>query len=167
MDILLLLIGLGCLILGIAGSLLPVLPGPFLSWVGLLMLYLTKTIETNWWMLSISFAIMVIITVLDYVIPSYGTKKFGGSKWGVTGTTVGLILGLILPIPFGVIIGPFIGAFAGELLNKSTPDNALKAAFGSFLGFLASTFIKFVVCTVYLGIFIKVVWDYRDSLFTF
>ncbi|SFU29904.1 hypothetical protein SAMN05216480_101524 [Pustulibacterium marinum] len=165
MDLILLLLAAGCLFMGILGSVLPVLPGPGLSWVGLLLMYLTKTIETNWWVLSITFAIVVLITVLDYVIPSYGTKKYGGTKWGVFGTTVGLIVGLLAPIPFGVIIGPFLGAFVGELIGKATPSKALKAAWGSFMGFLASTFIQFVITAVYLGIFIKVVWDYKEQLF--
>ncbi|GLB48638.1 DUF456 domain-containing protein [Neptunitalea lumnitzerae] len=165
MDIVLLLIGLGCIILGIVGSILPVLPGPPLSWVGILLLYLTKTISTNWYVLVITLVVAIVISILDYTIPAYGTKKFGGSKWGIYGTTIGLIVGLIAPIPFGVIIGPFLGAFIGELLNKNTANKAAKAAFGSFMGFLASTFMKLVVCIIYLGIFIKVVWDYRATLF--
>ncbi|GLB51533.1 membrane protein [Neptunitalea chrysea] len=162
-----LLIGFSCLLLGIIGSLLPVLPGPPLSWLGILFLYLTKTIGTNWWVLIVTLVIAIIITVLDYTIPAYGTKRFGGSKWGVIGTSIGLLVGLLSPIPFGFIIGPFAGAFIGEMLNKSHPSKAAKAAFGSFLGFLASTFIKFVLSIVYLGIFIKILWDYKEPLFTF
>lgn len=165
MDIVLLIVGVVFLVLGIIGSFLPILPGPILSWVGVLMLYLTKSIPTNWWMLSITFAVVVLISILDYVIPAYGTKRFGGSKWGVTGTTIGLIVGLIAPIPFGFIIGPFLGALIGELLNQTQPKTAVKAAFGSFLGFLASTFMKFMLSIVYAGLFIKVIWNYKEVLF--
>lgn len=164
-DIILLIIAVLCLLLGIVGSILPILPGPSLSWLGILFMYLTKSIETNWWILSISFAVVVSITILDYVIPSYGTKYFGGTRWGVAGTSVGLIIGLIAPIPFGVIIGPFLGALLGELIGRAKPKKALKAAFGSFLGFLASTFIQFLITIVYLGIFIKVVWNHKALLF--
>lgn len=165
MDLLILLLAFICLFTGIIGSILPVLPGPGLSWIGLLLLYLCPAIPMNWTTLIITFALMLLITILDYVIPSYGAKKYGGSKWGVIGTTVGLIIGLIAPIPLGVIIGPFVGAFVGELIGKATPNKALKAAWGSFMGFLASTFIQFLLSIIYLGIFIKVVWDYKAVLF--
>jgi uncharacterized protein YqgC (DUF456 family) len=93
------------------------------------------------------------------VIPAKGTKRFGGSKYGIWGTNIGLIVGLIAPIPLGFIIGPFLGAFVGELIyNSSDKKRALKSATGSFIGFLASTFMKFVVCMVYLGLFIYLAW---------
>ncbi|WP_121668072.1 DUF456 domain-containing protein [Mesonia aquimarina] len=166
MDIVLVALGFVLCIVGIIGSLLPVLPGPPISWLGLLMLYLTDAIEINYTLLGITLAIAIIIFVLDYIIPVAGTKKFGGSKAGAIGTTVGLILGIILPIPFGILIGPFLGAFLGELIfNKSTSSIALKAAWGSFVGFLASTFMKFFAACVYLGIFIYVTFEYREVLF--
>ena len=109
-------------------------------WVGLLLLYMTKAVENNYWVLGITFVLMVIITILDYVIPAKGTKKFGGSSYGVWGTNIGLVVGIFAPIPFGVIIGPFLGAFIGEIYhNANNPKGALKAALGSFVGFLAST----------------------------
>ena len=74
-----------------------------------------------------------------------GTKKFGGSKAGMWGTTIGLIVGIFAPIPFGILIGPFVGAYIGEVMfNKTEGPQAFKAAIGSFIGFLGSTFIKFV-----------------------
>lgn len=166
MDIILVALGFVLCIVGIIGSLLPVLPGPPISWLGLLMLYLTEAIEMNYTLLGITLAVAIIVFVLDYIIPAAGTKKFGGSKAGAIGTTLGLILGIILPIPFGILIGPFLGAFLGELIfNKSTSSIALKAAWGSFVGFLASTFMKFFAACVYLGIFIYVTFEYREVLF--
>ena len=78
------------MIIGILGSLLPVLPGPPISWVGLLLLYITKGIEINYWVLGITLFIALFVAILDYIIPALGTKNFGGSKYGIIGTTVGL-----------------------------------------------------------------------------
>lgn len=154
------------MIIGIFGSFLPVLPGLSCCWVGLLLLHLTKAVDTNYWLLGITLVVTIIITILDYVIPSKGTKKFGGSTYGVWGTNIGLIVGILAPIPFGVIIGPFVGAFLGELIYDSTNHKrALKAATGSLLGFLASSFINFLCCIVFLGIFLSVTWEYRKILF--
>ncbi|MES2851333.1 MAG: DUF456 domain-containing protein, partial [Bacteroidota bacterium] len=152
MDVLLLVLGFMCVILGIFGSFLPVLPGPSISWVGLALLYFTNAVPANYWILGIALLVTVIISVLDYVIPAKGTKRFGGSSYGVWGTNLGLIIGILAPIPFGFIIGPFVGALIGELIYDFKDHNrALKAAAGSFIGFLASSFMKFVVCVMYLG----------------
>ena len=165
MDIFLLIVAALFMLLGIIGSFLPVLPGPLTSWFGLFIFHLIDAIPMNWTFLIITLVIALTIWLLDYIIPAMGTKKFGGSKAGMIGTSIGLIVGLIAPIPGGIIIGPFIGAFIGELINKSDSKTALKAAFGSFLGFLTSTFIKFIVAVIYFGFFIVKVWDNSDLLF--
>ncbi|GEP51563.1 membrane protein [Flavobacterium noncentrifugens] len=166
MDVALLIIGFVCMILGILGSFLPVLPGSGLSWLGILLLYLTNAVPMNYWILGITLLIAVVITVLDYVIPAQGTKRFGGSSYGVWGTNIGLVVGIFAPVPFGFIIGPFVGAFVGELIYNSTDHKrALKAATGSFIGFLVSGFVQFVVGVVFLGLFFWVVWDYKSVLF--
>lgn len=154
---------------GILGSFLPVLPGPPISWVGLLLLHATSVITMNWTFLGITLVIALIVFALDYVIPAIGTKKFGGTKAGVIGTTIGLLVALIFPVlgPFGIIIWPFIGALVGELLNKADKKTATKAAFGSFLGFLTGTFLKFMVTIVFLGLFISKVWEHKSALFPF
>lgn len=169
MDIVLLILGFLLMLVGILGSFLPVLPGPPISWVGLLLLYLTKAVPDNWWVLAITFVIAITITVLDYVIPAMGTKKFGGSKAGMWGTIVGLLVAIFFPVfgPFGIIIWPFIGALVGELLNKANKKTALKAAFGSFLGFLTGTFMKFVVTLLYAIFYIYISIKYAGDLFTF
>ena len=154
MDVFLIVISLLFMFLGIVGSFLPILPGPLTSWVGLLILHFTNTVPMNWPFLIITFSIALGIWLLDYFIPAMGTKRFGGSRAGIIGTSIGLVVGLLSPIPGGIIIGPFLGALIGELINKSTFNKAVKAAFGSFLGFLASTFIKFVVAIIYFGFFI-------------
>lgn len=165
MDIFLIILAAFLMILGILGSFLPILPGPLTSWVGLLVFHLTDLIPMNWTFLISTFIIALAIWILDYIIPALGTKRFGGSRAGMIGTSIGLVIGLFSPIPGGIIIGPFLGALMGELINKSTFDKALKAAFGSFLGFLASTFIKFMVALVFLGLFIGKIFEYQDVLF--
>lgn len=160
MDYILLSIGLICMIVGILGSFLPILPGPPISWIGLLLLFCTDAVAMNYWTLGVTFFIAVGVAILDYVIPAQGTKRFGGSNYGIWGTNIGLIVGLLAPVPLGFIIGPFVGAFVGELIyNAKDKKRAFKAATGSFIGFLASTFMKFVVCVVYLGVFIYLAWE--------
>jgi hypothetical protein len=162
MDIFLILLGFIFTLLGIAGSFLPVLPGPITGWVGLLLLYLTDAVPMSYTFLGITLAISILIWVLDYLIPAMGTKRFGGSKYGAIGATVGLLIGLIVPIPLGLVIGAFIGAFVGEMIYNSDFKRALKAAFGSFIGFLASTTIKFIVSLIFVGLFISklvIYWD--------
>ena len=166
MEYFLLITGFVCVLVGILGSFLPVLPGPPISWVGLLLLYLTKAVPNDYWVLGITLAIAVIVAILDYVIPAKGTKRFGGSKYGIWGTNIGLVIGLIAPIPFGVIIGPFVGALIGELIHDGQDHKrAVKAATGSFIGFLASTFMKFVVCIIFFGMFVLKFWEFRSSWF--
>lgn len=169
MDILLLIIGLFCMILGILGSFLPVLPGPPVSWLGLLLLILTTAVPNDWWLIAITGIVAFAVVALDYWIPAAGTRKFGGSGAGMIGTTVGLLVAIIFPVLgfAGIVIWPFVGAIVGELINKTGHKQALRAAFGSFVGFLTGTFLKFLVCMVYFGIFLLRAWDYRAELFPF
>jgi len=167
MDIFLVIISALFIVSGLFGSVLPIIPGPPLSWLGLLILHLTKAVQMSSTLLVITGVLAIIIFIMDYMIPAMGAKKFGGSKSGMIGTTIGLIVGLLSPIPGGIIIGPFLGAFIGEMLNKNNSKTAFKAAIGSFLGFLASTFIKFIVSVIYLGIYISKLWQFKHDLFTF
>ena len=167
MDIFLLIAGLLLALLGIIGSFLPVLPGPLTSWFGLLLLHITDAVPMNWTFLGITLAIAVVIWIIDYFIPAMGTKKFGGTRYGVVGTMLGLILGLLSPIPFGIIIGPFVGAYIGEMMNEKNSKKALKAAFGSFLGFLTSAFLKFIAAVIFTGLYITKFWEYKALFLSF
>ncbi len=165
MDIILIFIAALFLVLGIIGSFLPVLPGPLTSWVGLLILHLSEAIPMDKTFLVITLIVAILIWILDYIIPAMGTKRFGGTKYGMIGTSIGLVIGLFAPIPFGIVIGPFVGAYLGELLNKTDSKTAMKAAFGSFIGFITSTFIKFIVAVIYLGLYIGILWDHKAFIF--
>jgi len=166
MEYFLLILGLLLMIVGIIGSLLPALPGLPISWVGILMLYLCEGISINYWILAVTLLIAVIIGILDYIIPAKGTKYFGGSKYGIWGTNIGLVVGIFAPIPFGFLIGPFVGALVGELIyNSQEKGRAFKAATGSFIGFLAGTFMKVLVSLLFLGLFLVLVWQNRTVWF--
>lgn len=151
MDILLIAIGSIFILVGIVGCFLPVLPGPPLSWIGIFLLYFTDntSISTSfllWWLV-----IAIIATALDYLIPIWGTKKFGGTKMGVRGSMVGLVIGLFFP-PFGIIVGPFLGALLAELIHDAhDTSKAFKSALGSFIGFLLGTGLK-------LGVSLTLTW---------
>ena len=169
MDIALLVLGFILMLVGILGSFLPVLPGPPISWVGLLLLYLTKAVTDNWWILGGTLVLALGITILDYVIPAAGTKKFGGSKAGMWGSIIGLLVAIFFPIfgPFGIIIWPFVGALAGELMNKADQKTAMKAAFGSFIGFLTGTFMKLVLTFAFAVFYVIVAFKYAGEIFSF
>ena len=168
MDTFLLISGFLLTIIGLVGAFLPVLPGPPIGWAGLLLLYLTDIVPMDKTTLGVMLAIAIIVTILDYVIPALGTKKYGGTRYGIWGTTIGLIVGLILPIPFGFLIGAFAGAYIGEMLyDNKDKQRALRAAFGSFIGFLGSTFLKFVVGVGFIWWFVGVVIDYKEAFFSF
>ncbi len=157
MDILLIILGLVLIIVGIVGCVVPGLPGPFSAWVGLLLTVLAKSIPDNWNLIGLTFLAALAISLLDYFIPAIGTKKFGGTKYGVYGATIGLIVGLFAPIPGGIILGPFVGAFVGEYLNANDVNQSLKAAFGAFIGFLASTGMQLILTFIFAYIYFSIV----------
>lgn len=142
METILIVLGAICIIAGFVGSFLPVVPGTPVTYGGLLILQLaTSPFSTSfllWWLL-----IVIVLQVLDNVIPIYGTKKFGGSAYGVWGSIAGMVVGLFFA-PIGIIVGPLAGAFIGELIGGKTSDRALKSAIGSFVGLMANTLLKVI-----------------------
>ncbi len=154
------------IIIGIGGCVLPVLPGPPIAFVGLLLAHFAGAqYEFSWLTLIIYGVLAIAITVLDFLVPAWGTKKFGGTKYGSRGSTIGLLLVVFfIPVPFvgpilGIIIAPFLGAVIGEKIGGMQTSKALKAGFGSFVGFLTGTLLKLVYCFWILGVFIvKLGW---------
>jgi uncharacterized protein YqgC (DUF456 family) len=147
-DLIWVVVGLVVLVIGIIFSVLPVIPGQVLSWGSLLILQLTSHPPFNARFLAIWALITAGVTLLDYFVPIWGTKKLGGSKMGIWGATIGLILGIFFFPPFGLIIGPFLGAFLGELVGGKDSKTALKSGFGSFLGFVAGTMMKLAISII-------------------
>jgi uncharacterized protein YqgC (DUF456 family) len=162
MDGVLIAIGIILLLVGVIGAIVPGIPGPTISFIGLLLLHFTERYSYSADFLWIMGLIMVVVTALDYVVPVWGTKKFGGSKRGMWGSTIGLIIGIFfLPALgivlgpfglFGIILGPFLGAYIGESTGGKSQDESMRAAFGAFIGFLAGTFMKFAYSIV-VGIY--------------
>ena len=143
-------------VIGIIGSIVPGLPGPPFSWVGLLILYIwgtgadymgnTLTTKT----LIVWGVVVVVVSVIDYFVPMFFTKLTGGSKYAERGALAGLLLGIIFT-PIGMILGSFLGAFLSELYyNRKGADQALKAAIGSFIGFIMGTGLKTIVSVILL-----------------
>ena len=151
-------------IIGIAGSILPGLPGPPVSWAGLLILYIWgsgtngagEPISTSF--LLIWLAITVVVCVIDYVIPAYFTRVTGGSKVAGRGAIVGLIVGMLVP-PVGIILGTLAGAFLAEfIVSRKSGWQSTKSAVGALLGFHFGTGIKLIASGLmmyYIIVFLK------------
>lgn len=154
MDTLLITLGIVLLLAGLAGAVLPVLPGPPLSFLALVVLHFTSRQPFTTDFLIFWGIVAVVVTVLDYWVPVYGTKKFGGTKRGATGSAIGLVIGIAFIGPLGTLIGPFLGAFIGELTTGSDSRVALRAAIGSFLGLLAGTVMKIIFGVVMISLFV-------------
>lgn len=123
---------------------LPVLPGTVISYIGMLCISFSSYSELSTLTLATWGIVAVVVIVMDYVLPGYFSKKFGGTKAGVTGATIGTIAGIFFG-PLGIIFGPFVGAVIGELLaEKLTFNQALTVGFGSMLSFLVGTLFKLI-----------------------
>lgn len=142
------------MVVGLLGCFLPIIPGPPLSYIGLIVLQFKEQSPFSTKFLIIWAVVVIAVTALDYVVPAYGTKKFGGTKYGIWGCTIGLVLGFWLG-PMGIILGPFLGALIGELIGGKDSNQAFKAALGSFVGFLVGTLLKLIVCGVMCWYFVK------------
>jgi uncharacterized protein len=144
MEIFLIIAGFVAILTGLAGAVLP-LPGPPLSFAGLIILQYSEKFDFSETTLTLFGIATVLIFVFDYYAPIWGTKKFGGTKQGSWGSTIGLVAGLFLT-PIGMFLGAFLGAFAGELYAGTPTDKAFKAAVGSFIGLMVGIVGKVVVC---------------------
>ncbi|MCB0486942.1 MAG: DUF456 domain-containing protein [Cyclobacteriaceae bacterium] len=154
MEVLWIVISSLLMLAGLVGCILPLIPGPPLSYAALLLLQLTSTAIFSTRFLVIWAIVVVVVTALDYVVPLYGTKRFGGTRYGIWGCAIGLIVGLWFG-PIGIILGPFFGAFIGEWMGHRNGDQALRAALGSFFGFLFGTLVKLVVSVTLLYYFVE------------
>lgn len=153
MDIFLAVLAGVLLLLGFIGTFLPVLPGPILAWAGLLAAHFSSYSEIKIWILVAAGILTAFVSIMDNIFPSMLTKKSGGSKAGVLGSTIGLFAGFFLG-PVFVILGPFLGAFIGEMIHDSSDaKKALKAAWGAFKGFLLGTGIKMISVLIFIWIF--------------
>ena len=158
MEYFFIIVALLCALVGIIGSVIPALPGPPLSFVGLLLLLPCEGDDIGGVTLVVTGIAAVAITILDYVAPAWLTKKSGGSKYGIWGASIGMLVGLFLG-PLGIIAGPFAGALIGELIADNSMNKALKMAFVSFVAFMLTTGIKFVYCVFIAVMIASKSWD--------
>jgi uncharacterized protein YqgC (DUF456 family) len=167
MEIALVVLAFLFLLIGLIGTVIPAIPGPPLSYIGLLLLQWSGYGGFSTTFLLFWAALTIAVTVMDYFLPALFTKKFGGSRIAVIGSVLGLIIGIVFFAPIGMIIGSFLGAFAGEMINQrfrrrtATLDNdtstikALKVALGAFLAFISGTGAKLIICMLMIYYAIK------------
>ena len=156
MTILLIVIGLLIALAGIIGCILPALPGPALSFLSLVILSYAK----DWEPFGVQFFIVMgglaaVVTFLDYMVPAGGAKKYGASRYGVTGSIAGMLIGFFFIPPFGIFVGAFLGALAGEMLAKRGTRDALRAGWGVFVGIMVGLGLKLAYSGVALFFYIK------------
>lgn len=151
---LLVILGIICAVIGLIGAIAPGIPGVTLSYIGLVLVQLSEKVQFSFQFMIIWALIVIVVQLIDYYIPIWGTKRFGGSKLGVWGCIIGMIVGLFLG-PWGIILGPFAGAVAGEMLAGKKTKPALKAGFGSFVGFLLGNVLELTACGLMLYYILK------------
>lgn len=162
MDVVLIILGIIFLLLGVIGCIAPIIPGPPIAYLSLLALLFHSSIDTipETKFLILSGFLVIAVTVLDYFLPIWGTKKFGGTNAGKRGSIIGLILAFVFPVfgPLTILVGPFAGAVIGELISGQNNKTAFRSGIGSFLGFVGGVILKLGV-VVFVGIkFVKLVW---------
>lgn len=145
----LIIVGILSVLVGLVGAIIPGIAGPPFSYLGLLLVSFIEGVEHSVWFLVVMGVIGAVAFALDYVVPIWGTKKFGGTKQGMWGSTIGLVAGLVLTTFFSfafitILAGPFFGAYIGERIAKTPNKLAWKAAAGSLVGFLIGTSVKLV-----------------------
>jgi uncharacterized protein YqgC (DUF456 family) len=149
MDILIMVLAIILMVGGIAGCVLPILPGAPLAYAGLLLLHFTGLAHFSTAQLIVWLIVVVVLQVVDYITPLLGSKYSGGTSFGNRGCVAGTLLGLFF-MPWGIILGPFLGAVAGEMMGGSDFPHAVRAGIGTLIGFLLGTLLKVIVCFYFL-----------------
>lgn len=155
METLLIIIAIVCGIIGLAGSILPALPGPPVSFAGLILLLFCDGADISTSSLWISGIFLAIVSILDYIAPIWFTNLSGGSKQATRGSMIGMVAGLFVFPPWGLILGPFVGAFIGEMVASATTQKAFKVAIMSFIGFVLTTGMKIIYGSILLFMIVK------------
>ena len=149
MELIWIILGSIFIITGIIGSFLPVMPGPPFGYIGLLIMQFGLGAPFSWTFFLIWGAVVALVLTFDSLVPAEGARRMGGSRYGVYGCLLGAIIGLFVFPPAGIILGPIAGAFIGEMISGKSTRLSIRAAMGSFVGFLVATLIKAGVSGVF------------------
>lgn len=143
------------MVLGVIGAVVPLLPGPLLIFVGAVAHTLLRPQSgVSWWCIGVLFLLMVVAYALDFASGAVGTKKFGGSKWGIAGVLLGGIVGLFFGLP-GLIFGPLIGGFAFEtIFARKDLKPAVKSTWGTVVGTGIGIALRVAVSLVMVAVFL-------------
>lgn len=152
----LIFIGIICALVGLAGCLLPVIPGPAVSYLALLIVGLAR----DWEPFSLTFLLImavfaVLMTALDSFVALAGAKKYGAAKAGLWGSVIGMLIGLVFFPPLGIFIGALAGAVIGEIITGKKTREAFRVGWGVFIGNLTGIVLKMAYCLVVLFFCIK------------
>ncbi len=152
MAILLYALGVVSLIVGLAGVVLPAVPGSALLVLGaVLVAWAEDFTRISGWAVAACAALGLAIWAVDLVASLLGAKAFGASRWAVVGGAVGLLVGLFLGLP-GIVLGPAVGALAFEYARDSNFERALRAGVGTFVGFVLGTAAKVALAFALVGV---------------
>lgn len=142
------------IVTGVAGMLLPGLPGALMIWLGIVAYgFLNPNIQWSMGFFVIQGLLALLTYVIDYLATIWGVKKFKGSKAGAIGAVIGMVFVFVMG-PAGLIIGPFLGAVTGELIAGGEMRQALTSGFGTFVGFLVATFLRLLICGIMISWFV-------------
>ncbi len=154
MEALLYVLGAVALVVGLAGIVLPGLPGSLLLVGGVFLIaWAGNFAVVGWTTVAIAAVVAIAITAVDWLAGLMGAKAFGASKWAMVGGAVGLLAGLFFGIP-GVLLGPAVGAFAFELVKDPNLKQAARSGVGALLGFLVGSVLKVAFAFFLLGVLV-------------
>ena len=150
-------ISLSLMLIGLVGTVVPLLPGTTIIFAGAVLhrWMLGEEHSVGWWTLGGLFLLTAISYLLDLVTGSIGARKFGATKWGAIGGILGAIVGLFFGI-IGIFVGPLVGVLAGELIGGKGLLPAGKSTWGTFLGTTAGMVAKLIIATLMIGWFLLV-----------
>jgi uncharacterized protein YqgC (DUF456 family) len=144
------------ILIGVAGCVLPVLPGFGLIFVGALLHKLVIPDGLSWWMVGLAGLCVPLGALIEWLASAVGVKLTGGSRYGMMGALVGGLVGLFF-LPVGLFVGPVMGALLAEsLLAKRAPDIAAKAALGVVVGMALSVGLRFALA---ISLAVALFWD--------
>ena len=143
METLILVISFSFMLIGFFGAILPIIPGPIVSYIGLLLIYFFTDFNFSNMEVLVCGVITILVLISDYIFQFLGVKQSGGQTKATYGTLFGILIGLFF-LPAGLVLGPFLGALAGALWEKKEKKQAIQIALGALVGFIFGTFIKLI-----------------------